>query len=729
MPDQSNGSNIRSSNHSVMESVPLNILDMSVYDAVREVTRGCINVMKAFPAAYIPSSEVPSEFDIYTSMDVLLRRREVTTKLQDIVAEWPDELYPSFVQASLLVPLLLTQLDWKNEWHFDEQTARHFSARIPTINALYLARNQAGRSPQAVKYQPRIGHPLPPPNFSELYRNSLWNEMERRALGYVTPVQKTITTLLGPNALRMFVRPSAKGFANLQPQELSRVCWSNLDRVYDQIAIEYELQNFDRVNGQATKSIVAICWTLVALASFMQAAIFLSEGDAFVRTVGIEPLSVTISEGRRSHALWTFTPQSMIYVTEVILKALDAAEITSNDLMWMANGLADRCTVIDALGKEVPASKAHKYKFFLSHRGKDAKRVLAGTLLAAKGSSGVFLDCLALPKSKTNMRFLFDSLAGAEMTIIVDTPDYHSSPWCRKEEWFAEALSALGCIQIERLSLEDAVSRLDNADLTDHVVHLNADERPHPIGYCITQDIDHPMYEPNIVTLERLGADLACFDAVDNLWGSATGPLTAKAISNAVLELFQRVVQTAPEGDPVALWVTALKYAVALLAQDAKGRSPTDIRRCVDQMIRALEFLRVMKGARDVEFKKHATSYLALIASAALIDMAGEHLALHLYEPINIVLEPVCIVRQGVLLFDMRHPGQRRNFQLQFLSSMLYNNVSGIGIIQNADNPVHNFESDGMSLSVLPCVTLYPGMEALFPELSSASGTLADEPT
>jgi hypothetical protein len=70
--------------------------------------------------------------------------------------------------------------------------------------------------------------------------------------------------------------------------------------------------------------------------------------------------------------------------------------------------------------------------------------------------------------------------------------------------------------------------------------------------------------------------------------------------------------------------------------------------------------------------------------------------------------------------FDMRRPGRRRYFQLQFLLSMLYNNFGSIGIIQNADDPVHNFESDGISLSVLPCVTLHPGMEALFPELSSA---------
>jgi hypothetical protein len=155
----------------------------------------------------------------------------------------------------------------------------------------------------------------------------------------------------------------------------------------------------------------------------------------------------------------------------------------------------------------------------------------------------------------------------------------------------------IGCIQVERLSLENTVSRLDNADLADRVVHLNADERPHPIGYCITQDIDHPMHEPNIMTLERLGADLACFDAVDNLWGSATSPLTPTTISNAVLELLQQVVKTAPEADPFALWVTGLKYAVALLAQDAQGRSPTDIRRCVDQMIRALKFLLVFKEA------------------------------------------------------------------------------------------------------------------------------------
>ena len=87
-------------------------------------------------------------------------------------------------------------------------------------------------------------------------------------------------------------------------------------------------------------------------------------------------------------------------------------------------------------------------------------------------------------------------------------------------------------------------------------------------------------------------------------------------------------------------------------------------------------------------------------------------------EPIEIALAPICVVRQGVILFDTRHPGPRRDFQIAFLECMIFANLGGIGIIQNANDPIHNLTLERLSLSVLPCVTLHPGMDALFPELS-----------
>jgi hypothetical protein len=40
--------------------------------------------------------------------------------------------------------------------------------------------------------------------------------------------------------------------------------------------------------------------------------------------------------------------------------------------------------------------------------------------------------------------------------------------------------------------------------------------------------------------------------------------------------------------------------------------------------------------------------------------------------------------------------------------------LAGAGIIQSASDPVHERQIDGESLAVIPCVTLYPGMERLF---------------
>jgi hypothetical protein len=55
-----------------------------------------------------------------------------------------------------------------------------------------------------------------------------------------------------------------------------------------------------------------------------------------------------------------------------------------------------------------------------------------------------------------------------------------------------------------------------------------------------------------------------------------------------------------------------------------------------------------------------------------------------------------------------------RDLHFRLLLAAIRSNIGALAILQTAADPVHELEIDGQTLSVLPCVTLYPGMEDLF---------------
>jgi hypothetical protein len=50
---------------------------------------------------------------------------------------------------------------------------------------------------------------------------------------------------------------------------------------------------------------------------------------------------------------------------------------------------------------------------------------------------------------------------------------------------------------------------------------------------------------------------------------------------------------------------------------------------------------------------------------------------------------------------------------LRLVTTLLQNNVAGVGLVQNAADQVHQGHVGGVPLEILPCVTLYPDMEWL----------------
>ena len=72
------------------------------------------------------------------------------------------------------------------------------------------------------------------------------NEIYRRSLAATTPFARTLTTLLGPDALLWLLAQSREGVGKIQPHEFSRAGWPQLWEMDTQLAIEQELMRIDR---------------------------------------------------------------------------------------------------------------------------------------------------------------------------------------------------------------------------------------------------------------------------------------------------------------------------------------------------------------------------------------------------------------------------------------------------------------------------------------------------
>ena len=62
---------------------------------------------------------------------------------------------------------------------------------------------------------------------------------------------------------------------------------------------------------------------------------------------------------------------------------------------------------------------------------------------------------------------------------------------------------------------------------------------------------------------------------------------------------------------------------------------------------------------------------------------------------------------------------RERDLYLDLLLLLVDHNVGSVGLVQGAADTVHELQVHGRSLAVLPCVTLHPGMDGLFPELDT----------
>jgi hypothetical protein len=81
-------------------------------------------------------------------------------------------------------------------------------------------------------------------------------------------------------------------------------------------------------------------------------------------------------------------------------------------------------------------------------------------------------------------------------------------------------------------------------------------------------------------------------------------------------------------------------------------------------------------------------------------------------------VQSTALLHQGVVLVDARRTAALDSFLELILRMSIDYDIGCIGILQDGDAPVHESVVDGRCLDILPCVTIYPGMEHAFRDMA-----------
>ena len=682
---------------------------------VADLMQAAGEVMAGFPADFIPPGDAIPESALENDwmsghgVDDLLADPEVEQWLYAIMDTWPDELVTVFVTAGSTIAEILeafgggdgdATLDARRLALFDEE-ARQLAMALAAIE------QQALREAEEQGADADI--PKDPLGFGKAAKAELY----RRSIAGRVPFARTLTTLLGPDALVWLTARTRHGPGKIQPHEFSRSGWYRLSEIETQTAIEQELLAIDPEAEALARIVVAMAWTLAALASFVTPAVFIEEATS--RITSLRDGGYTVSGGTESRMLAAFDSSSMRTVVAVLAEALANPLLSAPDLMWMGAALA-RIREIEIRNVEPITVDEERFGLFLSHRGRDAKLPLSVAVQNLQPTHGVFLDCLTLPHGVVNRSFIYSSLAHADRVLIVETEHYGESEWCRKEAWFGDALSRHGLASLEHTDLAGAVRRVADKGGSSHRRRAEARLR-YPLADRVLHDIDNWQRAPNLHSLTETGYSSDAFEALQRMLASVARPEETgwvEELGATVAETIARVVADAPDASPVDLWITALQYAVAAFGSTSNARSKDEVRRGIDHLTWVVKTFVGAELHRDPVFRARAPEYLALVAAAAAIQLAGFDLDGHMTPALRRALGDVAVLQDGLLMLDAREPGERRAFHLHFVATLIRGNLGSVGIVQDASDEVHQQRVDGISLEVLPCVTLHPGIEPPF---------------
>jgi hypothetical protein len=381
-------------------------------------------------------------------------------------------------------------------------------------------------------------------------------------------------------------------------------------------------------------------------------------------------------------------------------------------MMWIGAALARVHSIMTGAGSTEDTISEERFAIFLSHRGRDAKQQLAAQVRELPSEHGVFLDCLTLPHGVVNRFFIYGALARTDTVVLVDTPNFDESSWCRKEFWFSDALVRHGIARLERLPIADSLEAVRSRGPLSR--RTSGDLRLHyPILPRILRDIDYFGRAPNLFSLKESGYSGDELDSIQQALEGAERPDDhewVNSIGRTVRVTLANVFRKSPDGKLFDLWTTALQLAVGAFASTSAARSKMAVRAGIDQLSALVKSFLGAELQFDPYFLSNPEGHLALLAGVAAADLAGYNLDERLRPAVVAALNGSAGFAGGLLLLDTRETGDVRDFRIQLAAMIVRNNFGSIGIVQNAADPVHNMKSGDLPLDVLPCITLYPGM-------------------
>jgi hypothetical protein len=351
-------------------------------DFVAEVMSASIEALQSFPEGYVPpESELPRSADasLMQQFDVrdILAEAEVQAFLTERTGALPERFLSNFLAAGSVIGQILANFGVTQDGTplsymgllLDED-----SRNLMLAAAQY--RKEAGGTDASGETDP-VG-----------FGKAAMSELLRRTIATRAPYARTLTTLLGDDALNWLTADSARGSANLQPHEFSRDGWHRLSEIETQVAIERELTMMDPSFEVVSKCVVATSWTLVALASHIDPACFL--GEHATRILSQRGGQFTFGGGVESRVLQAFEPGRMVPLLGILAEGLTTPLLSAADLMWIAAGLA-RVRYVKVRFQEAKPPTGDRFGVFLSHRGRDAKLELARSFEDLPAGHGVFL--------------------------------------------------------------------------------------------------------------------------------------------------------------------------------------------------------------------------------------------------------------------------------------------------------------------------------------------------
>lgn len=345
-----------------------------------------------------------------------------------------------------------------------------------------------------------------------------------------------------------------------------------------------------------------------------------------------------------------------------------------------------------------------------------------------------------------NRHFVFRSLVRSRGVVVVDSPHFHESEWCRKEAWLADTLSKLGYIQVHRVTgAQEAIGFIESSNGAGALAAATSgssvatsdataehDERRAWVSLRILSDIDSPWFTPNLHSVRANGLSVSSLESmVDWLshvsrqpWTDANAlrPKVVGRLSDMYAELTRETARldSAPQDDRehaadprVDLWATAAQLTVAALSLRTSAYSKPRTRQYVASLgTLSSELIRFVRRTEPPDSPQLADCF-ALAAGAAALDLARSDpepvAALGLAQLIG----GLGIYHDGLLLLDVRTAGAEREQKLGLAILMITSDLASVGVLQDGHDPVHEGSVDGMQLDILPCVTMYPGMESL----------------